>query len=80
MGALRQSAAPLPSIRVDVVEAGARTPRSSLPCVIGQNLKFSTESMESYFFAQWEPVVYDALLVAAAVEYCDRTQRRPALA
>jgi len=80
MGALKQSAAPVPSIRVDVVEAGARTRTSSLPCVIDQNLKFSTESMESYFFAQWEPIVYDALLLAAAVEYCDRTQRRPALA
>lgn len=78
IGALKQSVAPLPSIRVDVLEAGARTRTSSLPCVIDQNLKFSTESMESYFFAQWEPVVYDALLVAAAVEYCDRTQRRPA--
>lgn len=80
MGALKQSAARLPSIRVDVVEADATTRTSSLPCVIDQNLKFSTESMESYFFAQWEPVAYDALLVAAAVEYCDRTQRRPALA
>lgn len=80
MGALKQSADSLPSIRVDVVEPGARTPRSSLPCVIDQNLKFSTESLESYFFAEWEPVVYDALLVAAGVEYCDRTQRRPALA
>jgi hypothetical protein len=34
--------------------------------------------MESYFFAQWEPVLYDALLVAAAAEFCDRTQRRSA--
>jgi hypothetical protein len=34
--------------------------------------------MESYFFADWEPVLHDALLVAAAVEYCDRIKRRPA--
>jgi 7-cyano-7-deazaguanine synthase in queuosine biosynthesis len=79
MGGLKQSAALLPPIRVDVVEAGTRTRTSSLPCVIDQNLKFSTESLESYFFAQWNTVVYDGLLVAAAVEYCDRTQRRPAL-
>lgn len=79
IAAPRQSEATLPSIRVDVVESGPKTPRSSLSCVIGRNLRFSTESLESYFFAAWEPVVYDALLVAAAVEYCDRTQRRPAL-
>ena len=33
--------------------------------------------MESYFFAQWEPVLYDAFLLAAAVEFCDITKRRP---
>ncbi|MGB8275959.1 MAG: 7-cyano-7-deazaguanine synthase, partial [Alphaproteobacteria bacterium] len=45
---------------------------------IGENLKFNTAKMESYFFAQWQPVLYDALLVAAAVEFCDKTKRRPA--
>jgi hypothetical protein len=79
ISALRESEVTLPAIRVDVVEEGARTPRPALPCVIDRNLRFSTDSLESYFFAEWEPVVYDALLVAAAVEYCDRTQRRPAL-
>jgi hypothetical protein len=66
----------LPSIRVDVTEPGARTRKNWLRCAIGENLRFTTESLESYFFTQWEPVVYDALLVAAAAEFCDRTQHR----
>ena len=80
MTALKEADSSLPSIRVDVVEAGVKPFRSSLPCLIGENLNFSTESLESYFFAQWEPAVYDALVVAAAVDYADRTQRRSAYA
>jgi hypothetical protein len=44
------------------------------------NLTFRTESLESYFFSTWEPAAYDALLVAAAVEYADRTLPRGAYA
>lgn len=79
MRALKELGPELPSIRVHVTEAGARTLKAWSPCVIDENLVFSIESLESYFFAQWEPAVYDALLVAAAVEFCDKTQRRPAL-
>lgn len=70
------SLAELPSVKVNVVEAGARGRNDWLRCEIGTNLTFNTAKMESYFFAQWEPVLYDALLVAAAVEFCDRTKRR----
>jgi len=41
-------------------------------------VEFSTASLESYFFAKWAPVAWDALLVAAAVEFADRTKSRPA--
>jgi 7-cyano-7-deazaguanine synthase in queuosine biosynthesis len=78
MTAERNATSELPSIRVDVVEPCARPRKGSLRCEIGSNLKFDTAKMESYFFAEWEPVLYDALLIAAAVEFCDRTQRRPA--
>jgi hypothetical protein len=63
---------------IHIAEPGVRTPKSAVRCEIGANVKFSTESLESYFFAGWEPVAYDALLVAAAVEYADRTLRRAA--
>lgn len=80
MTSSRKKASPARSLRVNVVEAGESTSKASLACVIGKNLCFSTESLESYFFAKWDPVVYDALVVAAAVEYCDRAQKRSAFA
>jgi hypothetical protein len=69
----------LPSIRVSVVEEDGRARVGWTPCEIGTNLVFSAESLASYFFAAWEPVIFDALLLAAAVEFCDKTQRRPTL-
>ena len=68
----------LPSIRVDVVEPGVRARRNWVECVIGQNLMFDTKGLESYCLATWEPLVYDALVVAAAVQFCDHTRARPA--
>ncbi len=68
-----------PSLRVHVVEPGAAVRSGWLRCHIGRNVEFSTERLESYCIAKWEPVVYDGLLVAAAVEFADRTQRRPSL-
>jgi len=68
--------AAVPSLRVDVVETGQRPRRGRTPCEIGGDLTFTTERLESYCLAQWEPVIFDALVVAAAVEFCDRMQRR----
>ena len=70
----------LPAVAIHVVEPRRGTHRGSLRCEIGESVEFSTTSLESYFFARWEPVAYDALLVAAAVEFGDRIQRRPAYA
>lgn len=67
-----------PRLMMDVVEPGVRPRRGPAVCRIGMNVEFSTASLESYFFARWEPVAYDALLVAAAMEFADRIQRRPA--
>lgn len=69
----------LPLLRVDVVERGTRARARRTPCIIGRDVTFSTEPLESYCLAGWEPVAFDALLLAAAVEFCDRTQRRPAI-
>lgn len=65
-------------VAIRVIEPGARAPRGVRPCEIGSHVAFETESLESYSFSTWEPVAYDALLVAAAVEYADRTVRRAA--
>ena len=69
----------LPVLCVDVTEAGGRPRKGWVSCQIGRHVRFSTEQLESYCFAEWDAKVYDALLVAAVVEYCDRVVHRPAL-
>jgi hypothetical protein len=65
--------------RVCIAEGAGRSPSGWIRCGIGENFDFSSESLASYFFAEWEPVMFDALLLAAAVEFCDRIKRRPSL-
>jgi len=66
-----------PWLAIHVVEPGVRPNASAVRCKIGENIAFSTDSLESYFLATWEPAAWDALLVAAAVEFADRTKNRP---
>jgi 7-cyano-7-deazaguanine synthase in queuosine biosynthesis len=66
------------AVSVRVVEHGARIPKGSLRCELERNISFSTRSMESYFFADWDEAAYDALLVAAAVEFADKAKKRRA--
>lgn len=65
------------SVKVDVIESHGRSRSGRVACEIDSDLKFSTEHLESYCLAQWEPIAYDALVVSAAVEFCDRILRRP---
>lgn len=69
-----------PSLCVHVTEEGVRTRRGWRRCRIGDDVEFKTEHLETYCLAQWDPIVFDALLVAAAAEYADKTQHRPARA
>jgi hypothetical protein len=69
----------LPVLRVSVIERGGSRRKDWVNCQIGENLQFSTDSLASYFFAKWEPIVFDTLLVAAAVEFCDKSKKRPKL-
>jgi 7-cyano-7-deazaguanine synthase in queuosine biosynthesis len=65
-----------PSLSVHVVEHGTSVRKDWMRCQLGRNIEFSTERLESYCVATWEPVLYDALVVAAAVEFADRTLKR----
>jgi 7-cyano-7-deazaguanine synthase in queuosine biosynthesis len=66
-----------PALDIHVAETSVRTGRADLRCQIGREVEFSTESLESYFFSKWRPEAYDALLVAAAVEFADKSLHRP---
>lgn len=69
----------LPTTRVFVCEAGQRSHKGWLACEIGKEITFDTAGLECYCCSNWEPVVFDALLLAAAIDFCDRIARRPAL-
>lgn len=73
---MEPTVADLPEHRVEVVEAGQSAADGWQPCQMDHNIKFDTRSIESYCFADWHPEVYDAFVLAAAVEYCDRGKRR----
>lgn len=62
----------LKEMAVDVVEDGVAPRKSAVACILGANIKFSTELLESFSSTNWQSIVYDALVVAAAVEFCDR--------
>src|SRR5690242_15045069 len=68
-----------PTCCVDVVETGGRAKNGFVRCEIDKHLIFDARGLESYLFAKWEPLVYDALLLAAAAEFCDRLRQRSSL-
>lgn len=67
----------LPRYRVDVVEPGMGSRRHWVRCEIGSNLIFDVEKLQTYCLANWDERVYDAFVVAAAVQFCDHTKARP---
>ncbi|WP_312794473.1 7-cyano-7-deazaguanine synthase [Tianweitania sp.] len=68
----------LRSLDVDVVQPGTAVRRGRTPCEIETHVRFDTSALESFASRNWRPDVYDALLVAAAVEFCDRKLTRHA--
>jgi hypothetical protein len=65
------------SFNVDVVDSGYNPRPGWRACVIDRHIRFSTAGLESYCFAVSNPIVYDLLLAAAAIEFCDRSCPRP---
>jgi hypothetical protein len=68
-----------PEFKLDVVSSGERPRRDANVCAIGSDIAFKTEALESFASRNWDSVVYDAMVVAAAVEFCDRAQARRAV-
>lgn len=69
----------LPAYRVDVVEPGRRSQSGWVRCEIGENLEFDTAGLAAYCLADWDERVYDAFVLAAAVQFCDHTKSRPSM-
>jgi len=60
------------------MENATRGRKGWMRCQVGRNVEFSTERLETYCIAKWEPVVYDAMLVAAAIEFAEQGAATPA--
>jgi hypothetical protein len=70
----------IPEKDIDVVEGGRQARAGTIAFDLDRDFKCSTESLESYAFARWEEVIYDAMVVSAAIEYADRIVKRPSRA
>lgn len=67
----------LPVERIRVVESTpAHHDENVKLCVLGENIKFSIDGLRAYCFAKWDERVYDAFVVAAAVQFCDHVKAR----
>ncbi|MBY0562429.1 7-cyano-7-deazaguanine synthase [Hyphomicrobium sp.] len=64
-------------LRLAVCEQAGCPRKGWHDCVIGDHIRFHTDGLESYCFAASQPLGYDLMLVAAAVEVCDKSRRRP---
>lgn len=63
-------------ILVDVLDDKARLRSGAALAQIGDTIQLSTAGLETFFFAGWRPELFDLLIVAGAVEFCDVTRRR----
>lgn len=67
----------VPERKIDVVIGEERPHPGHLAFSLDDSLVFSTEGLESYSFSKWNPLVFDAMAVAAAIEFGDRVVKRP---
>ena len=69
----------IPERSIFVSHRPRRIAADSIPCLIGQHIRFEPDVLQSYFTRSWEPIIYDSLVLAAVVEFCDRTKTRPSM-
>lgn len=64
--------------RVDAIEIGEAPREGARVATLDQTITLSIEGLNDFFFADWRCDLIDLLVIAAAVEYCDLSVRRPA--
>lgn len=63
--------------RVEVIGPGAEVGTGAMACKVGTTIKLEPQKLVTYCFGVWKPIIYDALLLCGAVEFCDRRYERP---
>lgn len=67
----------IPEKSIDIhVGRGRRKRSDAANFILGEDFRFDTTALESYAFASWEPVIFDAMVLAAGVEYADKIVKR----
>jgi 7-cyano-7-deazaguanine synthase in queuosine biosynthesis len=69
----------VPTRSVDATDPGRRVRKDHLKFDLNKDLEFSTDGLEAFTFSRWQPVLYDAMVLAAAIEFADKTVKRPLL-
>lgn len=64
--------------RIAVLEPKAPADEGWTAVEIGKEIKFKMKDLNRYRNRNWDARVYDCLVIAAAVEFCDRSLQRPA--
>ncbi|MDX2085753.1 MAG: 7-cyano-7-deazaguanine synthase [Candidatus Melainabacteria bacterium] len=64
---------------VDVVESIENYRDDKNVCDLNRDIRFDSQSLETYCFAPWDPIIYDLMLVIATVEYCDHRKKRSSI-
>lgn len=65
-------------VRIDAVESDEPLREAARGVILGKNITLSIDGLKDFFFADWRPELVDLMIIAAAVEYCDLSVRRPA--
>lgn len=68
-----------PTLALDVIASSERRREDVQVCLIGRDISFKTAALESFAFRNWNNIVFDALVVAATIEFCDRALARKAV-
>ena len=66
----------IPEKSIDVVESGQQAMEGCLKAELERNITFNIGKLESFSLKCGEPLIYDAIIVAASIEYADRIVRR----
>src|ERR1700688_498534 len=67
----------VPEKNIDAIDPGRRLRKGHLKFDLKKDLEFSTSGLECFTFSRWQPVLYDAMVVAATVEFADKKVKRP---
>ena len=75
---MRASPVQIPEAQIDVIEGGRHPRKNAIAFDLDRDFECSPEKLAAYAFSKWESVIFDAMAVAASLEFADRVVKRAA--